>query len=158
MNLLPAMRGHSPAVGRLRARRGFTIPEVALAVIVLSLAIGTALIVLQRGFLALDTARNLHFAANIMQCQFERERLMPWAQVSSSTYEPAIDPSFLRNPSIAGRFTLSRAVTFVPQRSEQMVQVTLTVTWRSYDGRQLSRSYTTYFCNGGLYNYIYQNT
>ena len=147
-----------PPRSRPRAGRGFTIPEVALAVIVLSFAIGTGLIVLQRGFLALDTARNLHFAGSIMQCQFEKERLMPWAQVSSTTYQPAIDPSFLRHPAIAGRFTLSRAVAFVPQRSEQMVQVTLTVTWRSYDGRRLSRSYTTYFGNGGLYNYIYQNT
>lgn len=157
MNQSPAAAEHARALRRPHARCGFTIPEVALAVILLSLAIGTALIVLQRGFLALDTARNLHFAANIMQCQFEKERLMPWTQVSSASYQPAIDSSFLRNPAIAGRFTLSRTVAFVPQRSEQMVQVTLTVTWRTYDGRQMSRSYTTYFGNGGLYNYIYQN-
>jgi Tfp pilus assembly protein PilV len=138
-------------------QRGFTIPEVAFAVLVLALAITTSLAALQRAFLQLDTARNLQFAGNIMQCEFEKERLMAWAQVSDAAYRPSIDPGFLRNPAVAGRFTLSRSLAVLPQHSNQMVQVTLTVIWRGYDGRSLSRSYTTYFCDGGLYNYFYNN-
>ena len=125
--------------------------------LVLAMAISTSLVVMQRTYLALDTARNLETAGGIMQCEIEKERLLSWAQVSDATYQPAIDASYMRNPATAGRFTLSRSTAVMAQRSGQMVQVTLTVTWRSYDGRSLSRSYTTYFCNGGLYNYIYKN-
>ena len=56
------------------------------------------------------------------------------------------------SPAIGGRFTLSRAVAV---RSAQSVQITLTVSWRGYDGRNLSRSYTTYYTQGGLHEYFY---
>lgn len=138
-------------------RRGFTIAEVAISVLVLALAIATSLTALQRAYGALDTARNLAIAGGILQSEFEKERLLGWAQVSDTAYQPSIDASFMRNPAVAGRFTLSRSAVALAQRSGQMVQVTLTVTWRSYDGRSLSRSYTTYFCQGGLYNYFYKN-
>lgn len=128
-----------------------------MAVLVLALGIATALTALQRAYLALDTARNLTIAGGIMQNQVEKERLLSWEQVSDLDYKPAIDASFLRNPAVAGRFTLSRSAVLLPQRSNKLVQVTLTVTWRTQDGRSLSRSYTTYFCESGLYNYIYKN-
>lgn len=146
-----------PIVASAERRGGFTLAEAILAVLVLALGIATSLTALQRAYVALDTARNLTLAGAIMQNQIERERLLGWAQVSDAAYRPAIDASFLANPAVAGRFTLSRTVTALPQRSGQMVQVTLTVTWRSYDGRSLSRSYTTYFTQTGLYNYIYRN-
>lgn len=143
---------NGPPGGR---RRGYTIPEVAFAVVVMAMAITTALAALQRAFLELDTARNLTLAGNIMQAQLEKERLLPWTEVSNPGYRPAIDSSFMSNPAVAGRFTLSRAVSVLPARDGRMVQVTLTVTWRGYDGRVHSRNYLTYFSRDGLYNYIY---
>ena len=128
-----------------------------MAVIVLAMALTTALSAMQRAFLELDTARNLQIGGNIMQCEMEKERLLSWSQLNDATYLPSIDSSFLRDPAIAGRFALSRSLTMIPQRGEQMVQVTLTVTWRTFDGRSVVRSYKTYFCKGGLYNYLYQN-
>jgi len=136
---------------------GFTIFEVVLAVAVLALAITTAIAAMQRAFLALDTARNLETAGGIMQCELEKERLFSWNQVTDATYLPVIDTSFTRNPSTAGRFTLSRSLVTVAQHSGQMVQITLTVNWRSYDGRNLSRSYTTYYGQNGLHAYFYNN-
>jgi prepilin-type N-terminal cleavage/methylation domain-containing protein len=135
-----------------RTARGFTLVEVAMAVIVLALALTTAITAMQRAFLQFDTARNLGVAANILQCEMERQRLLTWAEVSNAGYVPVIDPSFARNPAIGGRFTLSRAVAV---RSPQSVQVTLTVSWRGYDGRNLSRSYTTYYTQGGLHEYFH---
>lgn len=144
--------------GKSRARaRGFTIAEVSLAVIVLAMGIATSITAMQRAYSSLDTARNLTLADSIMQTEIEKERLLNWTQVSAGTYQPAIDPAILRNASVAGRFTLLRTVTPVANRSGQMVQVTLSVTWRGYDGRSLSRSYTTYFLQNGLYNYIYKS-
>lgn len=153
----PVGRPQAPATVRRVRHRGFTIAEVAVSVLVLALGISTSLAAMQRAYLALDTARNLVIAGSIMQNEIEKERLLAWVQVSDTTYQPVIDSSFLRNPAVAGRFTLSRSAVLLSQRSGQMVQVTLTVAWRTYDGRSLSRSYTTYFGQAGLYNYFYKN-
>jgi Tfp pilus assembly protein PilV len=135
--------------------RAFTIVEVAMAVLVLALALTTSITAMQSAFLQFDTARNLEVAANILQCEMEKERLFTWTQASDATYVPVIDSSFARNTAISGRFTLSRTVAAVAGHSGQMVQITLTVRWRNYDGRSLSRSYTTYYTQGGLNAYLY---
>ena len=128
-----------------------------MAVLVLALALTTAITAMQHAFLQFDTARNLEVAANILQCEMEKERLFTWAEASNTTYAPVIDPSFARNPAITGRFTLSRTAALVSGRSGQMVQITLTVRWRGYDGRSLTRSYTTYYTQGGLREYLYNS-
>jgi prepilin-type N-terminal cleavage/methylation domain-containing protein len=138
-----------------RDQGGFTLVEVAMAVIVLAMALTTSITAMQRAFLQLDTARNLEVAANILQCEMEKQRLLAWAEVNNASYVPVIDTSFARNPAIGGRFTLSRAIALVPSHSNQMLQITLTVRWRGYDGRNLNRSYTTYYLQGGLYDYLY---
>ena len=138
-----------------RRIRAFTLVEVVMAVFILALALTTSLAALQRAFLQLDTARNLEIAANMLQCEMEKERLFTWAQASNAGYAPVIDPSFSRNPAIGGRFTLSRSLSTLSGHSSQVVQITLTVTWRGYDGRSLSRSYTSYYTQGGLYAYLY---
>jgi hypothetical protein len=126
-----------------------------MAVAVFALVLTTSITVMQRAFLEFDTARNLEIAGNILQYEMEKERLFDWSRASDATYAPAIDASFMRNPAIAGRFTLSRAVTAIAGRAGQMVQITLTVRWRSYDGHILSRSYTTFYTQGGLREYLY---
>lgn len=124
-----------------------------MAVIILAMALTTSLTAMQRAYLQLDTARNLEIAGNILQFEMEKERLMTWAAVNNASYVPAIDTSFSRNPAIGGRFTLSRTISTV--HTGQVVQITLTARWRSYDGRSLTRSYTTYYTQGGLYVYLY---
>lgn len=139
----------------IRRTRAFTLVELAMAVIILALALTTSLTAMQSAFLQFDTARNLEIAANILQCEMEKQRLMSWTAVNNAGYVPVIDPSFARNPALAGRFTLSRTVAVVAGHSGQMVQVTLTVRWRGYDGRSLARSYTTQYTQGGLYAHLY---
>lgn len=120
-----------------------------MTVFVLALAITTSITTLQHAYHNLDTARNISTASTILQSEFERERLCDWASVSDPNYQPTLDANYLRSPAVAGRFTISRGVAAVAGRSEQ-IQVTLTVHWRGYDGRRLSRSFTTYFTQGGL--------
>lgn len=134
--------------------RGFTLVEVIMSVFVLALVVTTAITTLQAAFMNLDSARNIETASRIMQCELEKERLLDWAQVSSAAYQPAIDASFLRNPEVAGRFSLARAVAVVPNRAGKIVQVTLTTTWRTFDGRSQQRSTTTYFGENGLHDYF----
>ena len=126
-----------------------------MSVFVLALVITTAVTTTQRAYSNLDTARNISTASSILQTQVENERLFTWAKLTDTTYQPTLGAAFLRNPTVAGRFALSRTVTPIPDRSGQMVQVTVTVRWRNYDGRSLARSFTTYFTQGGLNDFYY---
>lgn len=126
-----------------------------MTVFVLALAITTSITTMQRAFSNLDTARNLSTASTILQTEMENERLFTWAKLTNASYQPTLGTVYLRNPAVAGRFTISRTVVAVPNHSNQEVQVTLTVYWRNYDGRGLSRSYTTYFTQGGLNDFYY---
>lgn len=133
--------------------QAFTLVEVAVTVFVLALAITTSITTLQRAFSTLDTARSISIASTILQSEMEKERLFDWATVSRTTYQPTLDATYLRSPVTAGRFTLSRTVAPVAGRTGQ-IQVTLTVRWTGYDGRSLSRSFTTYFTQGGLNDFF----
>lgn len=125
-----------------------------MTVCVLALVITTTITTLQRAFSNLDTARNVSTASAILQSEIEKERLFTWAKVSDPNYQPTLDAGHLRNPTIASRFSIARSVSQVAGRSGQMVQVTLTARWRSYDGRSLSRSTSTYFAQGGINDYV----
>ncbi len=137
---------------------GFTILEVMMAAIVMAFAITTSITTMQRGFLTLDTARNTTIAGQIMQSEFEKMRLAPWTTVdayASSTNPLAVDSSFTANAYIGTRFTMARTVTLI---RTGMKQITLTVTWRNYNGRSISRSYSSYYGQNGLYDYFYNST
>lgn len=141
--------------------RGFTIAEVVMAAAVMALAITTSITTMQRAFLVLDTARNLSTAGQIMQSEFEKMRLKSWIENTGPggrlvSGPVTIDSAYTANPSIGNRFTLSRTVNDV--HTDLMKQVTLTITWRGYDGRSISRSYYTYYGKNGLYDYFYNTT
>ena len=128
-----------------------------MAAAIMSLAIATSITTMQRAFLALDTARNVTLAGQIMQSELEKMRLKDWTTVSGYDTGPTtltIDTSFTSNAAIGSRFTLTRQVATV---HTDMRQITFTVSWHSYDARALSRSYTTYYGKNGLYDYFYNS-
>ena len=130
--------------------RGFTLVEVAATIFVLAFVFTTSITTMQRAYSNLDAARNISTASAILQTEMEKERLFTWAQINDVNYRPTLDASYLRNPDIVSRFSLARTVTTWANRTDQMVQVTLTVRWRGYDGRTLSHSFTGNFTHGGL--------
>jgi Tfp pilus assembly protein PilV len=138
---------------------GFTILEVALAAFVLALAIATSVTAMQQAYFALDRARKITLAGQVMQSEFEKMRLNDWATVSSypalQDITDTIDPTFRSESSaITNSFTVSRAVTEV---HAGMKQVTLTTNWRTLDGRTSSKSYSTYYGKDGLYDFFYNS-
>ncbi len=138
-------------------RRGFTIAEVMVAASVMALAISTAITTMQSAFLALDSARNITLAGQMMQGEFEKMRLKDWATISTYAAGPTtltIDPTFTSNAAIGHRFTLQRTVADV---NADMKQITLTITWNGYDARPHSRFYTTYYGRNGLYDFFYNS-
>ncbi len=143
--------------------RGFTIMEVMMAAIVMAFAITTSITTMQRAFLALDTSRNLTLAGQIMVGEMERTRMLNWTEVEALDLSPTettltLDEVFTDNPQIGTRFALKRVVTLPDASNTNIRQITLTITWRGYDGRELTRSYTTHYARYGIHDYLYNTT
>lgn len=123
-----------------------------MAAAVMALAMTTSITTMQRAFLGLEAARGTSYASQIMQTEFEKMRLANWATVSAYTGNPTIDSTFNAIPYIVNRqFAMTRTVATV---HTGMLQVTLRITWTTFDGRQMARSYTTYYGQNGLYDYV----
>jgi Tfp pilus assembly protein PilV len=134
----------------LRRRKGFTIFELAMAVMIMAFALMTSLTVIQMGLRAMDTARNTTIAAQLLQSVMEDMRMLPWSatspQNSISSLEAAasnnttgnvtLDASFTNGDAAAvamvSRFTLTRNITDI---DASMKMIDLTATWRGIDGR-----------------------
>lgn len=142
---------------RATSKKGFTILEVMMAATVMALAISTSIITIQRSFLSLDTARNITIAGQVMESELERMRMRDWSVIGSYptvTTTLPIDSSFTSNSFVGNRFTLVRDVAVI---TAGMRQITLTVSWNSYDRRNISRSYMSYYGQNGLYDYFYNS-
>ena len=138
----------SPRSPYPRSLRSFTIVEVMVAATVLIFGIVSAVTVSQRGLQAVDTARNLTAASQLMQNEMERVRLMSWAQLqvlqqSGDTAVPLSAPA---------RFSCAREITDV---KTDMKQISLTATWRGYDGRTHTARLITRYGRNGLNDYFY---
>lgn len=143
-----------------------------MATFVLLFGITSAIIVLQAGFRALDTARSTTIASQIIQSEMERIRLLPWAPTASTDPEKAIStlpatasidlssifPPGASTTHFTSRFNVTRTSTDVPGRSGEMKQISITVTWTGIDGLAHSRSTFTQYAKDGLYDYYYSTT
>jgi Tfp pilus assembly protein PilV len=144
-------------------RSGLTIIEVAIAATVMALVLATSITAMQYAFRSLDTARNITIAGQIMQSEFEKLRLKPWTGtdgISSLATNPSltIDTVFTSKPFISNRFSLARTVTAITTgTSAGMKAITLTCSWKTYSGRQISRSYVCYYGQNGLYDYFFNS-
>lgn len=142
---------------------GFTIAEVMVAAIVMAFAITTSITTMQRAFLALDTSRNLTLAGQIMVSEMERTRMLSWTDIAAMDLSPTVttltlDSAFTSNSQIGSRFTLTRTVTVPDASNTNIRQITLTISWRGYDGREHTRSYTTQYARYGIHDYLYNTT
>jgi type II secretory pathway pseudopilin PulG len=153
------------AGARLQSRAGFTIFEVGMASFVLAMAIATAVTVIQHGLRAVDTARNLTLAGQIMQSEMEILRLQNWAQISALPASATVDPTTTITSgnsssldttltTIASRFSCTRTVADIPGRANIKL-ITLQVGWNGVDGRAHTVSYQTRYAKDGLSDYFY---
>jgi hypothetical protein len=124
-----------------------------VAAIVLVFAITSSATVMQRGFQALDTARNLTIAGQIMENEMESLRLKNWNQIQAlenpGNTAVAPDPSL---GAAAQRFTCTYNISDL---KTDMKQITVTATWNGVDGRPHTVSYLTRYGKDGLNDYYY---
>src|SRR4051812_36646236 len=130
---------------------GFTIVEVMVASTVLIFGIVTAITTSQRGLQALDTARNLTAASQVMQSEMERIRLLNWSQLESLQQSGATEVTADAATGLA-RVNCTRAIVDV---KNEMKQITLTAVWRGYDGREHTARLITRYGKSGLNDYFY---
>ena len=155
----------------LRKKTGaFTIFEVSMAAAVLALAIMSTLVAMGRAFAPLDSARCISYASQIMQSEMEKMRLMSWGTgttagtgalvggaVTTITAIPTavtnlpIDTTFTTAGDLGSRMTMTRTASDI---HTGMIQITLKITWTTADRRTLTRTYTTYYGQNGLYDFF----
>lgn len=151
-----------------------------MSAFVLAFGIASSIIVLQSGFKQIDVARGTTLAAQIIQSEMERLRMMPWNNSSTvavdsilelSTTTDTTDPMpsgspagvemfdgatyFSSSAAVVGRYTITRTVAPDSTRPSEAMNLTVTVRWQSYDNRWHQRSFTALYCKNGLYDYYY---
>ena len=132
-----------------RALRGFTIVEVMVSATILAVGIVGVVTVSQSGLQALDTARNLSAASQLMQSEMERVRLMSWVQLQSLQDSGETTVALEGTP---GRYSCTLEIRDV---KTNMKEITLVATWRGYDGRPHTARLITRYGRTGLNDYFY---
>lgn len=138
----------------------------------MALGIATSILALQQGFRFLDVARGTTLASQILQSEVERLRMMSWTNIltlaaatDTTAPSPAGSPAgvevfdgaayFSTAASLTGDFLITRTVALDAARPTQAALITVSVTWRSADGRTHTRSFETKYIKDGLYDYYY---
>lgn len=135
-----------------------------MAAAVMAMAISTSIMVMGRGFNNLDSARCFSYASQIMQSELEKMRLTKWGNGTAAgngnegitAYKATlenlpIDATFTSAGDVGSRMTMTRIAENV---HAGMIKVTLRISWKTIDGRAMSRSYVTYYGQNGLYDFF----
>ena len=136
---------------------GFTILEVALATFVLTLGIGSSLIGLQAGFKQIDLARGTTLASQIIQSEMERIRMLNWSAVSALPASETFDggTNFTTSPDVVGKFSVTRTTAVDSSRPTEVMNINVSVNWKTYDGRSHRRTFNSVYAKNGLYDFFY---
>ncbi len=143
---------------RLRSRAAFTLVEVMMAFTILIVGLIAGLSTLQSGFKTVDSARCSTLAAQIMQSQIERLRLLNWtdhtAVAGTDVAIPVTDLVPSSASDIAGRCTLTQATQPDATRAG-IVDIRLNVAWTGIGTSRQTRSFSTRYAKNGLYDYYF---
>jgi len=140
MKHLASQKPIDPARRLMTTRRsrtgGFTIIEVAMATFVMAFGIATSIIAMQAGFKQIDLARGTTIAAQIIQSEMERLRMMSWTGINALPANEKFDGStyFSANPDVAGRYFVTRTVADNADNPAEIKDLTVAVSWQTYDG------------------------
>lgn len=142
---------------RLRSEAGFTIMEVAMATFVMAFGIASTIIAMQAGYKMIDVARGTTLASQVAQSEMERIRMLSWADIDAMPEKEEVDLTqvFSTDPTVAAQFRMIRVAEDVSGKEDTQREITLYVTWTSYDGRPHQRSFRTRYSKNGLYDYYY---
>jgi type II secretory pathway pseudopilin PulG len=147
-----------------RSARAFTLLEVMIAAMVMTLTITSSLEVLQRGLQAIDTARYSTLAGQILQSQMEKLRLLSSTQLQpivtghAASFTPDLVQTVAGASSQVSKFTCNQTLSYDPAYANStMIDITLTATWTSLDGTQHTRTYYSQYAQHGISDFFYSH-
>lgn len=137
-----------------------------MASFVMLLAISGSIVTMQYGFRALDTARKTTLAAQIMQSEMERVRMLSWSLIQALPEKEKVnlEEIFPKNTAtevsvfemIDKTFTAIRTVESLADYDNEIRQINVTITWTGIDGTAHTRTSSTQYSKDGLYAYYYR--
>jgi type II secretory pathway pseudopilin PulG len=130
-------------------RRSFTIVEVMVAAALLALGFAGVVTASQQGLQALDTARRLGAASQLMQSEMERLRMMSWVQLQALQ---DFGQATVNLERAADRYACQRDIRDL---KVNMKEITLVATWKGFDGRPHTARLITRYGRTGLNDYFY---
>jgi prepilin-type N-terminal cleavage/methylation domain-containing protein len=141
-------------------RGGFTLVEVMIGVFIFAMVIAGGLITVSKGFELVDNARHHTRASQILQSEIELLRTRPWKTLKgedssslSTQFKQQIEAQFSDGSYAAYTGDANNPPTVVADFSTTPAEVTVSVSWRNRLGRLYTKSYTTYFTEGGVNDY-----
>ncbi len=110
-----------------------------MATFIMAFALSTSVLTMMGGFRAIDVARNMTVASQVLQSEMERIRLMDWGDIHALTGRQQVNLSsvFTSNTAIASKFNLVRDVFDVTAKTGEMKLIVLEVTWTNSSGNPL---------------------
>jgi type II secretory pathway pseudopilin PulG len=139
----------------------FSLIEVMMAAVIISLVFVSSIAALGRGFQMLETARNNTLASQVLQSEMENLRLLNWAKLMElapsvpMTQSFAVDSSFAE--TVGHKFVGERRIESLGEGdTRDMRKITLTVSWTSSNGKANRRTYVTYFGKDGINDFYYR--
>jgi type II secretory pathway pseudopilin PulG len=143
-------------------RRAFTLIDILIAIVVMSVLFVTLYMGFTQGFAVIQLARENLRATQILQEKMETIRLYNWDQVNTPGFIPAtftapfyaVDNQTNDSLIYAGRVTVGNSTLSGVTYNDDLRTVTVELTWRSgnVDRRRQMRTFISQY---GLQNYIY---
>ncbi len=147
-----------------RARAGYTIAEVLVAVMIVAIVAIACCGALSSGFCMVESSRQDLRATQILMQKLEAMRLCTWSQLTSFSFREPYDPMGVTNGTAgvmyAGNVVVSQA-TNIPNTVSYFGDVrlvTVNLTWTNSDSsRPIAhrRQMQTQVARNGLQNYIW---
>lgn len=132
-------------------KRGFTLVELLIAIIIFSAVILGGFGILRLGIAHVDNARHVTRASQIMQSEIEEIRSKPWSDIVALTgpeQEVPVGSQFAEPSYIP--YQLKRTVSGVGNSRK----ITLIISWSDVAGRFHEKVSATQYAKNGIYDYI----
>lgn len=140
---------------RRQSKAGLTLVELMVAATVFAMVSAGAFAGLYQGFNFIDGSRHYTRISPILQSEVEYLRSLAWTELTALPATATITPTAQFSSDFYDPYTIERTITSV---SSSVRQVTIEVTFEGTgkSGQTVSRSYVTFFTEGGVNDYYYR--
>ena len=141
----------SPVQKSARSQNGFTLVEVMIGMLVLSISIAGVTGLIAQSFFCLENSRKLNHVSQVLQTEIENIRTYSWAEIEAMPFWSEFEPS-------VGTLDLSKlnlvCERYVFDSKANQKKIRLMASWTDLRSITHTRSYETYYTKEGLSDYF----